>query len=201
MPKCGGTPCDLRCTKVPTISLISCLRSLKPVGISAGCERGLVSTTDPGHTPYDGGPSVALAARAAGEIPHHSEACFTQRPTGHQAAIQFGQSGDVVGCVPWREAAVETPAETTRLGPGLACRQRRSWRCWASSTWPTAPPARRSAGWRVKGRAEPAYLALGAVTGAGKPPVGGCPAHGRSAPRPSAHTIPGMSAGTGHRHA
>src|SRR6478752_189967 len=50
MPKCAGTPCDLRCTKVPTIALIPGLRLLKPVGISTGCERGLVSTTDPGHS-------------------------------------------------------------------------------------------------------------------------------------------------------
>jgi hypothetical protein len=43
-----GADLHLRCTKVPTISLIPGLRLLL-VGISAGCERGPVPTTDPGH--------------------------------------------------------------------------------------------------------------------------------------------------------
>ncbi|WP_405622967.1 DUF6308 family protein [Streptomyces sp. NBC_00076] len=44
------TPRDLRCTKVPTISLISYRQLLNLVGISAGHERCLVPTSDPGHT-------------------------------------------------------------------------------------------------------------------------------------------------------
>lgn len=46
-------PHDLRCTKVPTISLILPLRPLKPLGISAGRERGLVPTSELGHTCCD----------------------------------------------------------------------------------------------------------------------------------------------------
>ncbi|WP_237524971.1 DUF6308 family protein [Streptomyces sp. SID5643] len=46
----GETPCDLRCTKVPTISLIPYLLVLRPIGISAGHEGCRVPTTDPGHS-------------------------------------------------------------------------------------------------------------------------------------------------------
>lgn len=44
-----GTPCDLRCTYVPSISLISPPGGLKLLGISAGQERGLVPTKSLGH--------------------------------------------------------------------------------------------------------------------------------------------------------
>lgn len=47
------TPHDLRCTRVPTISLILRLRLLKLLGISAGRERGLVPTSELGHTGCD----------------------------------------------------------------------------------------------------------------------------------------------------
>lgn len=50
MLECGKTPPDLRCTKVPTISLIPHFKMLKLLGISAGHERPLVPTIDPGHT-------------------------------------------------------------------------------------------------------------------------------------------------------
>ena len=43
------TPCDLRCTKVPTISLISYRELLNLVGISAGHERCLMPTKNLGH--------------------------------------------------------------------------------------------------------------------------------------------------------
>ena len=46
----GDTRCDLRCTKVPTILLISCGQPLKLLGIGAGHERDLVPTVEPGHT-------------------------------------------------------------------------------------------------------------------------------------------------------
>ncbi|MER5387277.1 hypothetical protein ABT040_44880 [Streptomyces sp. NPDC002688] len=45
----GDTRCDLRCTKAPTILLISCGQSLKLLGIGAGHERDLVPTIEPGH--------------------------------------------------------------------------------------------------------------------------------------------------------
>jgi hypothetical protein len=47
------TPHDLRCTRVPTISLILRLRLLKLLGISAGRERGLVPTSELGHIGCD----------------------------------------------------------------------------------------------------------------------------------------------------
>lgn len=46
----SDTPCDLRCTKVPTILLIPYLQSLNLVGIGAGHECCLVPTSDPCHT-------------------------------------------------------------------------------------------------------------------------------------------------------
>lgn len=46
----GDTRCDLRCTEVPTILLISCGQPLKLLGIGAGHERDLVPTIEPGHS-------------------------------------------------------------------------------------------------------------------------------------------------------
>lgn len=48
----ANTPRDLRCTKVPTISLILPLQPLMLLGISAGHERCLVPSSNLGHTSY-----------------------------------------------------------------------------------------------------------------------------------------------------
>jgi hypothetical protein len=62
----GETPCDLRCTKVPTISLIPYLEVLNLIGISAGHEGCPVPTSDPGHTG-----DRARVGRAGPGLPQH----------------------------------------------------------------------------------------------------------------------------------
>lgn len=126
----GETPCDLRCTKVPTISLIPRLKVLELIGISAGPERGLVPTTDPGHTCCDEDWEVTA---------HHFDAPSSGRAFrlgSHRelAALVIGSALWLVfHCVRRTRRLLRGDGVGARIRPLGSSQRRRSAACW----WPS----------------------------------------------------------------